>query len=370
MKIQPRLPRRLHAGAWWLWALGLAAAATRTTNPVLLGLVITAAVLVVAARRPRADWAGGFRAYLFVALAVIVIRVLFRVVLGGAFGTHVLVTLPRLALPSWAGGISLGGPVTLEATLAALNDGLRLAAIVVCVGSANTLADPRRLLRSLPRALHDVGNAAAVALSLAPQLVESFARIRRAEKLRGRPDHRSIRQSLIAPVLEDAMQRSLSMAAAMDSRGYGRRPGSTGARSASLALAALGGLCLGVFGLMGSAMSPWASFAILVVSVALGATGMIRSGRKVKRTVYRPSPWRPGEWLVAACGVTASLAVWVSALTQPGALLPSLVPLSWPTLPLVPVLGIGLAALPAWIAPPVSPPASLSRIGLPEGALP
>ncbi|MGA7272694.1 MAG: energy-coupling factor transporter transmembrane component T, partial [Acidimicrobiia bacterium] len=340
-----------------------------TTNPVLAGLVITAAILVVAARRPTADWAGGFRAYLIVALAVIVIRVLFRVVLGGAFGTHVLLSLPRLALPSWAGGITLGGPVTLEAALAALNDGLRLAAIVVCVGSANTLVDPRRLLRSLPRALHDVGNAAAVALSLAPQLVESFARIRRAEKLRGQPDHRSIRQSLIAPVLEDAMQRSLAMAAAMDSRGYGHRPDSTRAGSASTALAALGGLCLGTFGLMGSTMSPWASFSILMASAALGATGMIRSGKKVKRTVYRPSPWRMEEWLVAGCGVMAAVAVWSSALIQPAALVPSLIPLSWPTLPFIPLLGIALAALPAWLAPPVSPSVYPSRISHPEGAV-
>ena len=31
-----RLPRALHPGAWWLWALGLATAASRTTNPLLL----------------------------------------------------------------------------------------------------------------------------------------------------------------------------------------------------------------------------------------------------------------------------------------------------------------------------------------------
>ena len=35
-----RLPRPLHPGAWWLWALGLATAASRTTNPLLLGLIL------------------------------------------------------------------------------------------------------------------------------------------------------------------------------------------------------------------------------------------------------------------------------------------------------------------------------------------
>lgn len=370
MKVERRLPRRLHAGAWWLWALGLGVAATRTTNPLVLGLIITAAILVVAARQPGADWAGGFRAYLVVALVVIAIRVLFRAVLGGTLGTHVLLTLPHPTLPAWAGGISLGGPVTLEATLAALYDGMRLAAVVICVGSANTLADPRRLLRSLPRALYDVGNAAAVALSLAPQLVESFARIRRAEKLRGRAGRRSIRQSLLAPVLEDAMQRSLSMAAAMDSRGYGRHPTSPGRSLSGWAtIAALSGLCLGMFGLMGSTMSPWASVSILMVSAIVGVTNLITSARTIKRTVYRPSPWHLEEWLVTGSGMAAALAVWSSAVLDPTAMVPVLVPLSWPGLPLAALVGIGLAALPAWISPPLSPAAPVtSQLGPPERA--
>ncbi|MDP9443673.1 MAG: ECF transporter S component [Actinomycetota bacterium] len=36
----PSYPRTLHPGAWWLWALGLAAAASRTTNPAILLLVL------------------------------------------------------------------------------------------------------------------------------------------------------------------------------------------------------------------------------------------------------------------------------------------------------------------------------------------
>ena len=37
LAVVSRLPRTLHPGAWWLWALGLATAASRTTNPLLLG---------------------------------------------------------------------------------------------------------------------------------------------------------------------------------------------------------------------------------------------------------------------------------------------------------------------------------------------
>ena len=45
------LPRAVHPGAWWLWALGLAAAASRTSNPLLLVLVMCTAGYVVARRR-------------------------------------------------------------------------------------------------------------------------------------------------------------------------------------------------------------------------------------------------------------------------------------------------------------------------------
>ena len=34
---------RLHPAAWWLWAVGLVAAATQTTNPLLLGLMVAVA---------------------------------------------------------------------------------------------------------------------------------------------------------------------------------------------------------------------------------------------------------------------------------------------------------------------------------------
>jgi len=56
MNVQ-RLPRVLHPVAWWIWALGLATAASLTTNPLLLALVLGVAGIVVAARRTDAPWA-------------------------------------------------------------------------------------------------------------------------------------------------------------------------------------------------------------------------------------------------------------------------------------------------------------------------
>jgi energy-coupling factor transport system permease protein len=46
---------------------------------------------------------------------------------------------------------------------------------------------------------------------------------------------------------------------------------------------------------------------------------------------------------------------------DPANLNPSLTPLSWPTLPLLPTVGILVGVLPAWLAPPVASPARATR---------
>ena len=108
-------------------------------------------------------------------------RVLFRVIVGGGDETTgtVVVELPEVPLPDWVLGLRLLGPVTLPAVLAGLYDGLRLATIVICVGAANSLANPKRLLRSVPAALHEVGTALVVAVTVLPQFADSVRRVRR-----------------------------------------------------------------------------------------------------------------------------------------------------------------------------------------------
>ncbi len=173
--------------AWWAWAIGLATAASRTDNPLLLLLIFAVAGLVVTMRRPEAPWARGYRFYLRLALLVIVIRIAFRVIFasGGTAGEHILFTLPVVPMPAWYAGVHIGGPVSAEAIVSAAVDGARLACLLCCIGAANTLANPKRALRLLPGALYELGVAVTVALSVAPQLVESVGRVRNARRLRG-----------------------------------------------------------------------------------------------------------------------------------------------------------------------------------------
>ena len=218
-----RLPRLLHPAAWWAWAIGLAMAASRTTNPLLLALVVAVAGYVVASRRELGA-ASPFGAFLRLGLFVIAMRVVFVALLGGGVpGRTVLFDLPQVPLPTGSGGVRLGGPVTLEGVLAAAYDGARLAAVLACIGAANALASPRRLLRYVPATLYEVGTALVVALTYAPQLVDDARRVRAARRLRGHAG-RGPRElaRLAVPVLDSALERSLDLAASMESRGYGR----------------------------------------------------------------------------------------------------------------------------------------------------
>ncbi len=363
--------RELHPLAWWIWALGLAVAASRTTNPLLLLLVVGVLGFVVAARRPAQAWARGFRAYLVFALVVVAIRTVFHVVFGGGQGQTVLVRLPELRLPEWAAGIRLGGAVTAEGLASALYDGMRLATLLICVGAAVTLADPRRLLRTLPGAVYELGLVVVVAISLAPQLVESALRVRRARTLRGAGGRglRSVR-AIGMPVLAMALERAVSLAAAMDARGYGRSGAvSAGTRRLTTALLLLGllGLSLGAYGLLDASSSGPVALPSLLVGVLASVAGLAVGSRRVVRSHYHEQRVDPRSVLVALSGVAAAGCLIATSVADLTTAYPSTYPVAVPQLAVLPVAGLLLALAPAWVAPAV-PARSVAMSAAPVGA--
>ncbi|MFC8345118.1 energy-coupling factor transporter transmembrane component T [Streptomyces sp. NPDC057280] len=353
-----RLPRTLHPVAWWVWALALATAVSRTNNPLLLFLVLAVLGYVVTARRTEAPWARGFRYYLYLALSVVAIRVVFRAVFATGITPrdHFLFSLPHLPTPDWYAGIRIGGPVSLEALLSAATDGLRLACMLCCIGAANTLANPKRALRVLPGALYELGVAVTVAISVAPQLVQSVQRVARARKLRaGRTQGMKALRGIVVPVLEDALARSLRLAAAMDSRGYGRAGTATRrSRRITGALMLLGmcGLCAGAYGLLDATAPAFLGFPAMAAGALLCVAGLRLGGRRITRTTYRPDPWRLPEWAVAGSGVLAAVLLFAGLGYDPAQLNPTFYPLTWPALPLVPTAAILLAGTAGFLAPP------------------
>jgi energy-coupling factor transport system permease protein len=366
-------PRLLHPAAWWLWALGLMAAATRTTNPFVLLLTIAVAALVVASRRTDSPWGRSFVAFLGFGAALLVVRLLFTaLVLDTVPGTTVLVTLPEVALPEALAGIRLGGPVTAESMLFALYQGLQLLAVLAAVGAANALADPRRLLRTVPGALYEMGVALVVALTYMPRLVEDAGRVRRAQRLRGRPARgvRGVARTAV-PVLEGGLASSIDLAAAMDSRGFARagdQPVRWRRASAALVLLGLVGVLVALFALLGGGLLPLAGLPLLVLSVVVALGGALMAGRRSRRTRYRPDPWLAPEWLTSAAGTATAVGVTVAAGAMPAAMNPAgLLPLVVPSLPASVLVIVLLAASPAVLTPvpPTSASAPRRRAGSP-----
>jgi len=359
--------RGLHPGAWWLWAGCMAGAASRTTNPILLLLIGAVAVYVVAARRTSAPWSRSIVVFLRLGLVVIVLRVLLVIVFGIRLPGHVLFTLPHIPLPSWAAGVSIGGPVTAEAILQATLQGLRLAVVLVCFGAANSLASPYRLLRCLPAVLYEAGVAITVSLSFAPELVMAIGDVRAARRLRGRPTRgfSGLRGTAI-PVLERALDRSLQLASSMDARGYGRRvPVARGARRAATAGTATGLLLVvaGLYGVLVAGSLPGGGIPFVAVGAVLLGAGLATSGRRTNRTRYRPDPWRGPEWIVSASGMAVVGTMVASGILGVPGIEFVIYPLGPPTLPVLAAVGILIGLVPAWAAP-VEPGA----VSIPDGS--
>ena len=335
-----------HPWAWWGWALGVAAAVSLTTNPFLLGFLALAVTAVVLLRRTDDPWARSVGAYFVLAGVILAIRLVFQVLVGGTTGSTVVFRLPEVPLPDWAAGIRLGGDVTLEGLLYTVYDALRLGMMLLCLGAANALANPRRALRSVPAALYEVSVAVVIALSVAPQLVESTARVRRARRLRGGAGSGwSAVVAVVIPVLADAVDRSLALAAGMEARGFGRtrdnRPPSLATTAlvlaSTLVLVCGGYLLLGVPDALG-----WA-VACLTVGAGGVVAGLRRAGRRLAVTHYRPDPWTPWDTALVASGLLAASALAVTPLVGDWwqAAHPSVDPATWPALH--PLMAVAMA---------------------------
>lgn len=353
-----RPPRALHPGAWWAWSLALGTAATRTTNPLILLLLVAVAGFTVTARR-NPDSTRSFGFFLRLGLFVLVIRIVFEVIFGAGDIGDVVLRLPSVPLPSWAAGLHIGGDVTVQGLLAATYGGLQLATLLVCVGSANALASPRRLLRAMPGALYEAGVAITVAMSFAPQLATAAVRVRQARRLRGRPAT-GVRSwiGVALPVLQDALERSIALAAAMDSRGFGRR-GSVSATRRRLVtgsvVAGLVAVSIAIYEMLDTTSPTLVGLPLLVLGTAVACGAVLFGGREASRTKYRPDPWRTPEWVVVACGAAALVGVLLAGRLSPGSLHTTTYPLVVPQLPWTAIVGIVVALIPAWVTSPQTP---------------
>lgn len=212
----------LHPLTWWIWAIGLAIAVIRFDSTMFTLGCVGAVAVVVLVNRDSAPWGNSFNWTLKIAAWILCVRTLIGVLIGVPIPGTTLFSVPIVPLPHWMPGIRIGGNVTYERLTSAVTEGVLICAIIVIFGAAASLTSPHRLLRVLPVYIYEFGISIVIATSVLPQLVSSVTRIRQAQKLRGQ----SLRglaswRRVAIPLLEESLARSLDLAAAMDSRGYG-----------------------------------------------------------------------------------------------------------------------------------------------------
>lgn len=309
---------RVHPLAWWGWALGIAIAISRA--PGLAETVVLACSLIAVPLllRTSSPFAKAFNLYLVLAASIVFVRILFYVLVGIKGSGNVILAFPRIPLPEWAGGIQILGPVTDTGLLIAFTSGLNLGCLLLCFGAAISLTDPRRTLRNLPSSLYLVGTSSVIALTLGPQLLESWRRVRRAQSLRGQIQTRrqAIKRTL-APVLQDALERSIAIAASMDSRGYARLRSGTSPVIAAILLSALFAAGLGSYTLLAGAKPAWLAVLLLVTALVLTVFGTAFASRSSKVTRVSPDRWGAKENAILVSGIAvvalSMAAVWNGA---------------------------------------------------------
>ena len=213
---------QIHPAFLWIWVSLLVTALIRLDESAFsISVIIGLIVLLRSLPSGYVRWST-LNLALRLAILALVIRMFFALLIGVPMPGQVLFQIPQIELPEFLVGIRLGGDVTTSRLASAFGEATLFAALIALFGAANALTTPSKILKVIPRRLYGVGVATALAATLTPQLATSVRRVKQAQFLRGqeRSGFRSWRR-IGTPVLEDAMAKSLDLAASLEARGYG-----------------------------------------------------------------------------------------------------------------------------------------------------
>ncbi|HVE91792.1 MAG TPA: energy-coupling factor transporter transmembrane component T [Actinomycetota bacterium] len=214
---------RVHTLAWAGWLTACSVYAFAVSNPYALATALSAVLLVhLSAPEDPAARVRPMRTFLVAAIVVLGFRLVFTALLPNP-GQTTLFSLPRLALPSWAGGFGLGGRVTAEVVAESALEGLRLVLVLAAFGEFNSRIDFSAAVRAVPAVTREAGLVVAIALAFVPGVLAAAADVRDAQKMRGERGRTRLAPSLAVPILALSLERAFLLAESMDSRGYGRR---------------------------------------------------------------------------------------------------------------------------------------------------
>jgi len=155
-------------------------------------------------------------------------------------------------------------------------------------------------------------------------------------------------------VLELGLERAVTLAESMDSRGFARAGASPRDRAAGwwglVSLLLLGGSFVALVGEAGTV----AAVLGLAGAAGLGAAILLASS-DTRRTRYRPRRMHTADWVVATIALLAPAALATVSAVGDSSLVWFASPLAWPSLHLLPAL-----ALMPLLAPVLLPPGDRS----------
>ena len=317
--------------------LAASAPALLSRNPLYLAL----ALLAVAVVRAQLDDDNSSRSLPVwrLGLTMIVIAMSWNA-LTAHYGETVLLALPS-ALPL------VGGPITLEALVFGLTNGLAIWLFFAAFSTFSLAVSPYQILMLAPRALRHAGLVVSIALTFFPQALRAARDVREAQAVRGyRPRHLRNLSATIVPLLLNSLEDAAQLAEAMEARGYGRvsgRPTASG---------------LGWIGLVAGSLVQmyWQDSLAGWVLVGLSIAWLIVTDRASQVTRYRREHWTSNDALAGLLSAASALLLGVIAITAPAAL--AYYP--YPRLSLPPLDALIVLAVLALIAPALR----LPRLGL------
>jgi len=332
--------RPWHGNTWLVWAIAATASLQIAPSPVYVALVIAIATLVVSVYGLDSPYARAYPVLVGLAVVFAALRVALTALTTHG-GPDVLFRLPSATMPDWLGGFTVGSTIEAPIVAQAAYEGFVIVGVVAVFAAFNAVVSHHELVQSLPRAFHELGLVVAVGVAFVPTTITAIHDVRNADRARtgGRAVRRGRLVRQIVPVLENGLERAITLAESMDSRGFARGGATSRERGAAWCGAA------GLLSLGGAFVALVAGESTLATALVVGGAvavvvAMVVASRGSARVRYRPRRLTRGDIGIMAAVCVAPVALTVLTITGDDSLVWGQSPLRWPTLSALAVVAL------------------------------
>lgn len=219
----PTLSSSAHALVWLVWAVAAGACVQIAPNPVYVAVVLAIAWLTVEGCGVEGPLRRAFPMLLGIGAVFGLMRVALTVLTTHGVGA-VWFSVPSFTLPRIVGGFTVGGDIETVVVMQALAESFAIVVMVGVFGAFNACVSHAQLVRSAPRAFHELGLIVTIAIAFVPSTLAVLGAVREADQARtgGVAVRRGRLGRLTVPVLERGLEQAISLSESMDARGFAR----------------------------------------------------------------------------------------------------------------------------------------------------